>query len=106
MARAAGVVIVTRLTSRDLGRSWYKGAQLEPGPGEGHPPLKDRGSDQQAPRTDIPACLCCRLFLGDPAGPGSPRRGEREERLTWGEDHAGHRLSAVAAEDAPDGNHG
>ena len=74
--------------------------------GAGTCPLKDRGSDQQAPRTDIPACLCCRLFLGDPAGPRSPRRGEREERLRRGEDRAGHRLSAVAAEDAPDGNHG
>lgn len=76
------------------------------------PPLKDRGSDQQAPSpvrpvgTDIPACLCCRLFLGDPAGPGSPRRGEREEWLGRGEDCTGHRLSTGAAEDAPDWNCG
>lgn len=78
MARAAGVVIVTRLTSRDLGRSWYKGAQLEPGPGEGHPPSRTGAPISRPPEQTYPHAFAAVSSWGTRQAQGA-LGGEREK---------------------------
>ena len=99
------MVIVTRPTSSDLGRSWYKGAQLKPGPSEGQrpppPPPQPRTwalISTPAARGGLweqtyPHAFAAVSSRGTRQAQGA-LGGERKEQLVWGEDHAGHGLSA------------
>ena len=99
------MVIVTRPTSSDLGRSWCKGAQLKPGPSEGRrpppPPPQPRtwALISTPPARGVlweqtyPHAFAAVSSRGTRQAQGT-LGGEREEQLGWGEDRAGHGLSA------------